>query len=156
MSKDLEKENEKLEKQNKKLKKRSSAGGKIIIFLLLIIVILAALLFFLDPFGWGIGPNAKGGAGNADTAGAPAASQTEEADTEPAETEKPQAYTDVTVAGATYIFGTEETTIDYIVSIVKDSGEDVIVNIYDDSATQNAMEELIKRLESEGIRYTVK
>ncbi len=157
MAKDIEQENEKLEKQNRKLKKKNRAGVKIILFLLLIIVILAALLFFLDPFGWGIGPNAKGGAGTAGTAPAQgeAAVTTAAAEAETT-TEEPKAYTDIDVIGSTYMFGTEETTLDDFVKVIKDYGEEVIVNITDRDSTQNAMNDLIKRLDEEGIKYIMK
>ena len=156
---DYEKANQKLEKQNKKLKKKNAAGGRVIIFLLLVIAVLAAVMFFLDPFGWGIGPNsgqANSGSDTSasDTAAQDAADTTAENET-PAETESSQAYTDVTVSGATYIFGTQEATIDDIIKVINDSGEDILVNIYDNDATQNAMEALTSALEANGTAYSI-
>lgn len=158
MDKDLEKlnskletQNSKLEKQNKKLKKKNKAGGKIILFLLLIIVILAAVMFFLDPFGWGIGPNAKGNGGSG-AAEAPA--QTTEA-AETTAQQPTQVYIDVTVSGATIMFGSAESTADDVIKAAKDIGGDVIVNIHDDNATKNAMDALTAALDAEKIAFFI-
>lgn len=155
----LEKQNEKLEKQNRKLKKRSKAGGKIILFLLLIIAVLAAVIFFFDPFGFGIGPNAnkKGGGSDPAPASSASAAETTVSPEDPSETTKPQAYTDITVSGSTYVFGAEESDLDNIISVItkytEEHHESVIAKIFDDNATVNAMEELKTALENAGIEY---
>lgn len=157
----MAKDTAKLEKQNKKLKKKNAAGGKVILFLLLIIVILAALLFFLDPFGWGTGPNAGQTGGYADTGsqGAQAADTAAAADTDaPAETEPEElvAWVYVTVSGATYTDADgKETSAAEIVEAAKATDLESHVIIIDDSATLNAMDELKAALEAENIPYSI-
>lgn len=154
-----EKENKKLEKQNEKLKKKNKKGGTIILFLLLVIAILAAGIFFFDPFGFGIGPNARhNGGGSAATPSATTAA-TEGSEPAPEATTKPEEEVvmtlDVTVKGATYLMDGSEVTISKIVDSFKASDSKTTVSITDDSATQNAMEDLKKALDAEKIPYSV-
>jgi hypothetical protein len=157
MANDYEKENKKLEKQNAKLKKKSRRGGKIILFLLFIIAILAALIFFFDPFGFGIGPNAShNGGGTAATPSATTAA-TEGSEAAPEATTEPEHAVmslDVTVKGATYLIDGKEVTADKIVDDFSASDK-TLVSITDDSATQNAMDDLKKALDAAKIPYSI-
>ncbi|MBP3857359.1 MAG: hypothetical protein IK990_17285 [Ruminiclostridium sp.] len=152
MAKDIEK----LEKQNQKLKKKNKTGGKVIIVLLLIIAVLAAVLFFLDPFGWGIGPNAgkNGGGSSADSTPAAAANSSDTA--EVTEAEPTVTEYRVTVSGATYLLeDNTESTVEEIVAQFASLDSKTLVRIIDDSATQNAMETLKAALEAENIEYVI-
>ncbi len=151
-----EKENKKLEKQNARLKKKNKAGGKIILVLLLIIAILAAVIFFFDPFGFGIGPNARqNGGGNVKTPAATTAA-TAQAETEAPEADPTLSEFKVTVSGATYLLEDKtETTAEKIVALFKESNSKTLVRIIDESATQNAMEDLKKALDAEKIPYSI-
>ncbi len=159
--KDNERKTAKLEKENRKLKKRGKAKGKVILFLLLIIVILAALLFFFDPFGFGIGPNAKGkgGAGGsgaiqgaAETVPGSTAATTLSTVTEPA-----ALLYNITVSGGTYMVDSDgsETTVEAIVDFVYSADAEYIVNIHDNSAVKDAMDALTSALDEKGLKYTI-
>ena len=151
---DLEKQNQKLEKQNRKLKKKNKAGGKLIIFLLIIIALLAAVMFLFDPFGLGFGaPFAVGGPKGGAGGQTPAATS---ADTSPAVTEAPATeapepdHIEITVSGSTYLYEGSEKTADEIAKICSDEGISTVI-ITDDSATQNAIDELLSVLKTAGI-----
>ena len=154
MAKDDNQRLEKLEKQNKKLKKKNKAGGKVIIILLIIIALLAAVMFLFDPFGLGFGApfavgGSKGGAGGQ-------ASAVTSADTSPAVTEAPATeapepdHIEITVSGSTYLYNGSEKTADEIAKMCSDEGISTVI-ITDDSATQNAIDELSSALRSAGI-----
>ena len=154
MAKDDNQRLEKLEKQNKKLKKKNKAGGKVIIFLLIIIALLAAVMFLFDPFGLGFGaPFAVGGPKGGAGGQTPAATS---ADTSPAVTEAPATeapepdYIEITVSGSTYLYNSSEKTADEIAKICSDKGISTVI-ITDDSATQNAIDELLSVLKTAGI-----
>ena len=152
----LDKQNQKLEKQNKKLKKKNKTGGKVIIFLLIVIALLLAVMFLFDPFGFGLGaPFAVGGSGSSGGSGgaAPAAASadTSAAETEAAETEAPEPdFIEVTVSGSTYLYEGEEKTADEIAKICSDAGKSTVI-IIDDSATQNAIDELHAATDAAGL-----
>lgn len=166
MAKDLEKVNEKLEKQNRKLKRRNSAGGKIILFLLLIILIFAAIAFFIDPFGWGFNLNSLTGSTTADTQQSQQQEQTDVSATDapkdseaadgPAETEPQIRVISVRVSDKTYYLDNAETTADKIVETLTELDSEAAVEITDDSATKNALDALIAALEAAHIPYTIK
>ena len=154
MAKDDNQRLDKLEKQNKKLKKKNKAGGKVIIILLIIIALLAAVMFLFDPFGLGFGaPFAVGG--NNGGAGGQASAVTS-ADTSPAVTEAPATeapepdFIEVTVSGSTYLYEGEEKTADEIAKICSDAGKSTVI-IIDDSATQNAIDELHAATDAAGL-----
>ncbi|MBP5605365.1 MAG: hypothetical protein J6X60_07455 [Ruminiclostridium sp.] len=158
---DNERKTGRLEKENKKLKKRGKAKGKVILFLLLIIVILAALLFFFDPFGFGIGPNAKGSGGAGSQGAVQGAAETipgaTAAATTSAVTEPAALLYNVTVSGGTYTVDSDgsETTVEAIVDFVYSADAEYIVNIHDNNATKNAMDALTAALDEKGLKYTI-
>lgn len=163
MSKDYEKENEmlerqnnKLEKQNKKLKKKNRTGGKVILFLLIIIALLAAVMFLFDPFGFGLGaPFALGTNSGGSASPATTTAQTTAAVTEEAVTEAPEPdYIEVTVSGSTYLFDGSEKTAAEIADICADKGKSK-VRVTDDSATQNAIDELTAALKEKSIELII-
>lgn len=156
MANNYEKENKKLEKQNEKLKKKNKAGGKFILFLLLIIAILAAVIFFFDPFGFGIGPNARQNGGGNAAVPAVTTADTAQAETEAVPADPTLAEFKVTVSGATYLLeDNTETTVEKIVSLFSESDSKTLVRIIDGNATQNAMEDLKKALDAEKIPYAI-
>ena len=156
MANNIEKENRKLEKQNTKLKKRNKAGGRFILVLLLVIALLAAVIFFFDPFGFGIGPNAnqQGGGSSPAPAATTTAAETTAAPEEPVD---PTIFEfRVTVSGATYLLDDNtETTADEIAELFTASDAKTLVKITDDSATQNAIEDLKKVLDEKNIPYEI-
>ena len=166
-NKKLGEDKQKLSSENSKLKKKNKSGRNAILILILIILILAAVMFFFDPFGFGIGPNAGGGSQSAQSSdGSDAADDRSEeipAETsvsipeEYTQTVDTTAYTDVVVNGNSYILGAKESSIEDIISIIQtyteEHNEEVVVKIFDNDATQNAMEELQSALDENGIRY---
>ncbi len=152
----LEKQNDKLEKQNKKLKKKNKAGGNVIIFLLIVIALLAAVMFLFDPFGFGLGaPFAIGGTGGSAAPAAAPAQTTASAVTEAAVTEAPEPdYIEVTVSGATYLYEGSEKTAAEIADICAGKGKGK-VRVNDDSATQNAIDELTAALKEKSIELLI-
>lgn len=79
---------------------------------------------------------------------------TEEA-TETETTEAAPVYADVKVSGSTYMYDGSESDTDALIEAVKKLDGDVIVRITDDSATQNAMEELKQALDKNDIAYII-
>lgn len=152
----LDKQNQKLEKQNKKLKKKNKTGGKVIIFLLIVIALLLAVMFLFDPFGFGLGaPFAIGGTGGSAAPAAAPAQTTASAVTEAEETEPPEPdFIEVTVSGATYLYEGSEKTADEIAGICAEKGRSKVV-VNDDSATQNAIDELSAALKAKNIELLI-
>lgn len=71
-------------------------------------------------------------------------------------TTEPPVPIDFKVSGSTYIYDGQEITLDKFCENVKLMSNNVIVNIIDDNATKNAMDDLKKALDKIGRQYTQK
>ena len=85
------------------------------------------------------------------TADTPATEEVTEEET----TEAAPVYADIKVSGSTYMYDGSESDTDALIEAVKKLDGDVIVRITDDSATQNAMEELKQALDKNDISYII-
>ena len=161
MANNTDRHNEKLEQQNRQLKKKNKRGGKVILILLLIILVLAAAIFLFDPLGFGNGMGilingGASGSGSGSAAPAQTTQQTYEAEVTAAPVTEPTVTNiNVTISGATYMYNGAEATVDDIIAAATDAEGEVIVKIRNDSATANAMDELIAELDKNTLPYTI-
>lgn len=136
----------KKEKKNKKSRKGGPVGA------LLLALIIAAVLFLMNHFGIGFGTGDGDGDGADDTNSQDTVSVQE---VEPAVVE----YTEieVVIAGDKYRYNGGEYELDALIDeIVKLAGDDknIKVNISQENGLADALDALIKRLESENMAYT--
>lgn len=138
-----------------KEKKKSAKGGALLIIILLLIIAALVALLLLDPFGWGIfggGGSSTGGTGS----GSATQSTTVAAAAESTEPQKQTVFIEVRISGATYIYNDSEASAEDIINAAKNAeGDEIIVRIKDDSATENAVSDLTAALDKENISWLV-
>ncbi|MDE6729939.1 MAG: hypothetical protein K2J71_04090, partial [Oscillospiraceae bacterium] len=146
-------ENLKNSKPRKKRKPGQFLG--ILLFLLVGIAVLLFLMSYLGKFGTGTGESGESGiliaSGGISEAGADAESgnfqesgEISESETE-LETEPETQITilDITVMGSMYLYQNQEISLEDLLSEIQIQPDSAIVQIQDDNATQNAMEDLL-------------
>lgn len=133
------------EKQKKNQKKKKN---KRIITLIIIVLIIIALFVLMNYLGLGFG----GGKGDGESSGESSVNAQTEVTTQ---TEIPKEYIDFKVSGSTYIYQGQEITLDKFCDTVKLMSSNVVVNIIDDNATKNAMDDVQKAFDTVGREYVL-
>lgn len=140
-----------LERENKRLKKKRK---KRLLSVILAIILIAVLILLFNYLGLGFG----GGKGNGGENGGSAVSQNSSAAETSATTvttEAPKILVDIKVSGSTYIYDGQEVTLDVFKARLAPMSDNVIINVIDDNATENAVKNLEDMLDSEGRQFTV-
>ena len=135
-----------IEKQKKNQKKKKR---KKITALVILIIFIIGIILLMNYLGLGFGGKKGNDSQNA------ADSTNANSETTVTTTEPPVPI-DFKVSGSTYIYDGQEITLDKFCENIKLMSSNVVVNIIDDNATKNAMDDLKKALDEIGRQYTQK
>lgn len=156
-------------------KKKTGRPFGLLLFLLGIILVLLCLMFYLGKFGTGGYPGQSGesgtliASGGAPDSGADPGSEDlsesgefPESGTEPesepefeSESETQITILDITVMGSVYLYENQEISLEDLLTEIQIQPDSSIIQIRDDNATQNAMEDLLDELETAGMTYAL-
>ena len=154
-------ENQAAENGGKKRRGGVKAGiGALIIGLILALLRLLGYLGLGPDFGLGTGKVSGNSESSVSATQDISDKEAEtEAATEPETEEVTEApaieYVEVKVSGGTIMYNGEEVSADDVVSAAKSAGEDAIIRITDNDATQNAMEALKTVLDNNSVNYII-
>ena len=113
--------------------------------IILTVLLVGVLIFFISQF-LGGGEGSDDGSGNGGN-GNSVSDSTESGSL---------AEIEIKVSGKSYIFDDKEISLNEFVDKAKAQGDNSSVVIVDDDATKNAMDELKKSLDDNGVKYSVK
>ena len=143
-------------KKNEKKKKSSKLATLIVLILILILaLLLAKVLGLFGGSGFGFGGN---GDGDGDDSGVPDRAVVVSADEEVSSAaEEAKVFEDIKVSGSTYLYKGSEITLDELKDTfsMEKMNKDVVARIEDDNATQNTMEDLTNAFDEMGREYTI-
>ena len=155
------------ENPKQKKKKKSGRSLGVLLFLLVVIAVLLFLMSYLGKFGIGAGNPGESGiliasggipeaddeaeSGDFQESGNIPESETE-TETEP---ETQIIILNITVMGSVYLYQNQEISLEDLLSVMQAQPDSAIVQIQDDNATQNAMEDLLNALHESKITYAL-